>query len=342
MEGSLYLCRDGILRVHHMTYDQKTKTRSHYYIPIDLYERYLGNAFLKMLRRTFDMEDNLTVRELFTNLEPYADVLEGLGCMDFKEFARESRKPPTSMEDRHIFKCIRVEPYYELRAEPEFERIEQDDSGPDVEGKFYSTEALFRSLGIGKAIPTNRVNFEKMWTNCAVLRAPEKDEVTGTEFDSYSISYTPVCDWAHLPIQVKKTATLTDETQISGHMETDEPLLNPNHPLVNTLGNEDSKRYTIEIQEEAPSFEEAIIEGCLFEWGFHYSPMQRDEAMRNIEARTKEALDEIDAEDQGISATDLGVEDTEDMLNDDDVKEVMDAFVESDKRCWKRETQDDR
>jgi hypothetical protein len=339
MEGSLYLCRDGTLRVLHIAYDHKTKTRTYYYIPIDQYERYLPNSFLKLIRKTFDMEDNLTVRELFTNLEPYANVLEGLGCLDFVEFARESRKPPTSMEDRHKFKCIQIEPYYELRAEPAYERIPQEDVGPDIDGKFYSSDALFRSLGIGAPKKTNRVTLEKIWTNSAILRIPEKDEVTGYENDSYSVSYTPVCDWSHLPIHIKNTATLTDDTQLLDFMDTDEPLLNPNHPLVKTDNSIKSrKKATIEIQEEAPSFQEAIIEGCLYEWGFHYSPMQRDEMMKHIEAETQKALDELD--DKEPSGTPLG-EIEDDHLNDDDVREVMDAFVKADIRAWKREEQDD-
>lgn len=340
MEGSLYLCRDGTLRVLHVTYDRKTKTRTIYYIPIDQYERYLSNAFLKLIRKPFDMEDNLTVRELFKNLEPYADTLEGLASMDFKEFAKESHKPPTSMKDRDTFKCIRVEPYYELRAVPEYERIPEEKVEPDIDGKFYSSEALFRSLGVGAPKKTNRFSLEKIWTNCAVLRVPEKDEHTGNEIDSYSVSYSPVCDWAHLPIHISRTARFTDDTQVLDFMDTDEPLLNPNHPLVSARpGNENSCTYSVQIEEEAPTFQEAIIEGCLYEWGFHYSPMQRDEMMKQIEDAAQEAFDELD--DKEPRGRELEVDDADDMLSDDDVREVMDTFVSADARAWKRDEQDD-
>jgi hypothetical protein len=286
------------------------------------------------------MEDNLTVRELFKNLEPFADTLEGLAAMDFKEFAKESRKPPTSMENRDTFKCIRVESYYELRAVPEYERVPEEKVEPDIDGKFYSSEALFKSLGIGAPKKTNRVSLEKIWTNCAVLRAPEKDEHTGTEIDSYSISYSPVCDWAHLPIHINKTAKLTDDTQVLNFMDTDEPLLNPNHPLVKGRpGSENSCIYSVQIEEEAPTFQEAIIEGCLYEWGFHYSPMQRDEMIEKLEVETQKALDELDGKE--TETTKLEVEEEDDMLSDDDVREVMDAFVEQDNRAWKHEEQDD-
>jgi cytochrome c553 len=66
--------------------------------------------------------------------------------------------------------------------------------------------------------------------------------------------------------------------------------------------------------------------------------MQRDEMMKHIEAETQKALDELD--DKEPSGTPLG-EIEDDHLSDDDVREVMDAFVKADTRAWKREEQDD-
>lgn len=325
MPTNILLCRDGVMRFKHWFFDSEKREGTMYHFSYEAYEKLVGNAFLKHIGYGFEMEENLTVKELFQNLQPFSDEIEGLAAMDFDGFYQEAMKPPEDLSSRDRFSHIDVRGFYTLDAVPAFERREPEDNvEPDVDGKLYSMEAFNRSLGIGPPKITDQLEVIEMWTNSAVLRTPDYDENTDSYIHEYSIDYTPVSQWAHLPVKVNPLMELLDTSRNSDYLTTNEPLINPNHPLVK----DDGHSLSVKIDDGGPSFYKAIIEGCLRQWGFHYSPVVRDEQIAEITRR----IDEIDGEasEQEDNLDDLQAQE------DKDEKEGLEALLELDDYGYKK------
>ncbi len=289
--NTLHFCRDGILRrtittrVPEVTDSYRFETRL---IPVQAWEASTDpEVFLKSLHDTIIFEDGLTVGEVFENLAPWAETMRGVACMDFPAFLKEMRSPHEKpMQDVDL---IMISYGAEISAVPRFER-----EGPIFEG---------RKMNLGKPAFTGRLSLDQGWNMTARVKEEYRAEYDGA--DSVSLSFSPLSEWKHLPIRIEKTGSLRDETaadRASIHLGTKQPLTAADHknvkPAMSPQGNVFG--HDIVIDAPSPTFFHTLIRGFLWDVGFHYSPVQRDETRDSImasvdEINAMESIEELDA-----------------------------------------------
>lgn len=278
----LLFCRDRILRKQVRQYNPETKQNRYVNIPMRTYQQFDPQAFLKQLLADFKLEEGVTVADLFLNLEPWADLMEGLASMDFRAFCEEAKKPSRPMDDlSHVV----VRPLIELKAVPEFERSGSDRDFLD----------LFRNR---KAVVTDRYEMVIRWDSSVVLKTPRVDpNIDDHEYSEISCDYSPLDEWGHCPVVIERTATIIDDTPYghrAGFLSSSIPLINPDSPLVNEIRDNQGKAYSHYMKAETfPNFMDTLVRGCFWEWGFHYSPVGRDQAREEITASVEELNEKI-------------------------------------------------
>lgn len=276
---SFHFCRDGVLRTQkwHRALGRTVE------LPVELLQqsaRSHRNLFLKGLTYGVTIEDGLTVGELFENLAPWSELMEGIACMDFAGFLGETRRPAERAAN-----LDRVEISYRLRIEavPDFEDPSSDE------------------FLAGPSRTTDKVELGGGWSYVAKLTTP-RIEGEGTDWehriDGLSLDYTPLNQWAHLPIVILRDATLEDSSWESPHLSIDAPLLNPSHPAVRQAGSEEGEpikkrgpyRNVLQthINAPEPTFMEAIVQGFLWSIGFNYSIAGRQDCLAILDERMAE------------------------------------------------------
>jgi hypothetical protein len=281
MPGFVF-CRDGVLRIA----ERHRGTRSSVLLPVRTLELTRRNVFLKQITYGVELEDGLTVRELFENLAPWADVMEGLACMDFEAFLGEARLPPSP---DHSLDRIEISYSLAVDAVPEFEAPSS------------------RRFLAGRPVRTDRLELEGGWDYLGMLKTPVTEgegETWQHTIHGYSLDYTPLEQWSHLPVVISRKARITDTTWRSPHHSAAVPLLNPAHPGVHGRGQSADTALAaggvavavVEADAESPcpDFMGAIVRGFLYEIGFHYSPCARDDKENELE----QCLVGIDAGDR--------------------------------------------
>jgi len=278
----LHFCRDGVLR---RTMTTRTKDCEDWVtsrIPVAAWEASIDkDVFLKSLHDAVILEEDLTVGELFANLEPWAHLMTGVACMDFPAFLDEMRRPTdTRTED-----VSRIVLSYGASISP-VPAFTQDET-PREPGVF----------NMGRPARTGRLMLEEGWTMSAMVDPAHIDAYDGAE--SVSLSFTPLSEWQHLPILIKRQAHLQDETAWAHnavYLGTEESLTKADHQNVTPIRARrgDVMRHEIAIDPPSPTFFDAIVRGFLWDVGFHYSPASRDAsrdqvlgAMEELEAGTE-------------------------------------------------------
>lgn len=264
---TLTFCRDGVLRRNAYAYDHRAKEGVRRSVPLLAWEKAVdGNVFLKSLHADVLFEENLTVGELMENLAPWARTMTGVACMDFPAFLAEARKGGGGCED-----VSHLEIGYQAQISPV--------------AKFKKKKKLFTKqkdgmfrMNIGKPLRSGKIRLEESWDCRAVLTEEGRVKYDGSE--SVSLSFTPVSEYAHVPVRFSKTAVLTDESASANNavfLDTDKPLTKAKHPNVSirTL-NGRTYAHDIGIVAPTPRFFDAVIRGLFWEMGFNYSPAQRD------------------------------------------------------------------
>jgi len=289
--STLKFCRDGILRrvftsrAPGKTGDDRFMSR---FIPLRAWEASVDpDIFLKSLHDAILFEDGLTVDELFENLAHWAETLRGVACMDFPAFLTEMRSTP----EKPDVEIEKISLYYhaEIAAVPRFER--KADKG---------TSSF---LDFGTPSYTGRLKVDEGWHMTAYLKEASRGEYDGS--DSVSLSFTPLSEWKHLEIVIDPKACLRDATagaHCAVYLGTKESITSQGHPnvAVVTGSSGDVYGHDIAIDPPAPTFFDALVRGFLWDVGFHYSPVQRDESRDSV----MEAMDEVISSTDGDGALD--------------------------------------
>ena len=277
----MVFCRDGVLRIKEWLYDSSKKEGKYVQLPLYITQQLDTFKFLKYLGSYVVFEEGLTVKEFFLNLKPWKDIMEGIACMDFDAFIQEVERPAGTLIENisHIEICS----FVTFNPVAKFENDLADLFEKEENGKYYTLKPSIPSI-------TNKVEMEVTWGYTAKLIVPEGD--VGYEYDSVSLDYTPINEWAHIPMKISSTV-FTERTANSDYMDNKESIFNVNHPLLTTSNNCN----TVSLEADYPTFYNSIVKGFLWEIGFHYSPISRNKFAADI----KDGMDEIE--------TDLGNKD---------------------------------
>ena len=280
----LHFCRDSILRRSMRTCIDNGKNWTTSCLPVQAWEASVDkNIFLKTLHDPVMFQDGLTVGELFANLEPWAEQMTGVACMDFPAALDEIRseaKPNNTLAEiileYNVF--IKAVPAYD-RNKPE--KANDDDSEVD---RFFGF--------IGKPMKTGRLEVESRWSMSAMLHPEHRHKFNGEK--SVSLSLTALNEWQHLPITFKPTADMYDETAYNHNtaifLGTDQSLTRADHQNVEMVLSSKNTVMGHRIPIDPPmmpTFLDAVVNGFLWDVGFFYSPAQRDkkrdEIMESVE-----------------------------------------------------------
>lgn len=285
---SLLFCRDGVLRIEKFVPEKRCYAQ----IPLALYEAEVGPLFLAKIFDPIALEDGLTVRELFHNLAPWADLMSQLAQMDFPAFLAECEKPIRVLDGEPPLSHIDLRAFGSLRAEPAYAKAPRPGVG---DGEKAAVHFL-----CGKPLVTDRYDLSVCWNYSAVYAEPYDDPDSGTRIEHVSLDYTPLDEWHNLPIRIQTTLKLSDGTPLSPHHTAKTTLLNPAHPAVAPITLDDGRlaELTVELNAE-PNFYETIVRGFLFEIGFHWTPIVRDEQAEEIRGRVKSVRDKSEGDETG-------------------------------------------
>lgn len=264
---SFYFAKDHILRFRCWDYNRKTKSGRYLLLPVRSLEKVEPGIFWRSLYNSIEFEDGLTVRDLFLNLEPWAEQMEQLSQMDFQAFCDECRKPAAPDEDLdHVL----IRPIGRIAAIPDYERSNSRDL------------SWFRDR---KAITTDRFHMEFRWDTITILKEPRYDSDADHTFTGVSTDMSPLSEWGHCPVKLVETMVLADDSlwgHRMGHLSTSEPLFNQGNPLVTANYHKDHLSGLSVNVEMEPNFMETLVRGVFWGWGFHYSPAQRDDARNEV------------------------------------------------------------
>ncbi|MFX4300347.1 hypothetical protein [Pseudosulfitobacter pseudonitzschiae] len=278
----LHFCKDGVLRRSFSGYDRATRKHHSYRVPLQIYIDCIDpDAFLKSLHSTIVFENGLTVGELMENLSPWADIMTGVGCLDFPAFLSEIRQTPpeiTTSVDR-----IALAYNCSVTAVPRFDR----NGIKDEKGIF----------NMGKPVVTDMIQIEEGWSMEAYLTEEAREEYEGSK--TVSLSFTPMSEWKHLPIVIEPEANLYDETasrHSQNYLSAKKSLTNASHPLVEEVigPNGNVFRHRLSLAPPSPRFFDALICGFFWDVGFHYSPVVRDEFAEDIRKSVRELDQKLD------------------------------------------------
>lgn len=271
----LIFSRDGVLRRYFGAYDTVSRDVVKRLVPLLAWEAGVDkNVFLKSLSSGVSFEDGLTVGEMMENLSPWADVMTGVACMDFPAFLEESRRGGERVKD-----ISRIELRYQviIEAVPRFERVKpaESDSGKrDLESV----------LGLGRPLKTDKISAESRWEYSALLTDDGRARYDGSE--SVSLSFTPVSEYAHLPLVINPIGSLLDQTPFGRrYLNTKLPLLNPDNPLTERVEGSSVLTLRSVINAPSPNFFDTLVGGLLWDMGFSYSPAQRDASAESLKRR---------------------------------------------------------
>jgi len=266
--NQLHFCRDGVLRRTMMTHEDAGFVVN--LLPLQAWEAASNkHIFLQALHDVVVLEAGLTVGELFTNLEPWAENMTGIACMDFPAFIEEMRNIPDDFDD-DISKVI-LEYGISIDAVPCFERDDEIDDR--------------NTFSIGRPVPTGRLMIDRGWSMTAIVKAENRDDYYGEE--SVSLSLTPLSEWQHVEIKISTKAMLRDATawdKNAVYLGTEESLTKAGHQNVDVVLSRAGHvtGHNIAIDPEAPTFFDAIVRGFLWDVGFHYSPAERSRTLEKV------------------------------------------------------------
>lgn len=280
----LYFCRDGVLRRRYSTYDPHAKKQTVKHVPVLAWQESVDpHVFMKSLHSCVVFEDGLTVGEMMENLAPWAEQMIGVACMDFPAYLEECRRGGGGSEK---IEKIEIDYHMAIEAVPKFEKTEPPFSK--------LKNGMFR-MNIGKPAFTGRLNIDDRWDYLAILKEEHREEYEGSR--GISLSFTPISEYAHIPIVISRDAKIYDSTGFEpAYLGTEKPLLNPEHP--NVIGREVNggrKVYEMPIEAPTPTMYEAIVHGFLWDIGFDYSPVKRDENAEKVRSSMEETKEMLDA-----------------------------------------------
>lgn len=291
--------RDGVLRRDFYAYNRLTQERISRVVPLRAWETAVDpDVFTKSLHSPIFFEDGLTVCEMFENLAPWSDQMTGIACMDFDAFLEEVRNPATERDAdlSHIEISYRMS----IGAVPKFKKVKRD---------FTKNKDGTSTWNMGKPMKTGRLRVETHWDMNVMLTESGKANYDGS--DTVSLSFSPICEWGHLPMRLNAQGMFYDETASftqSAYLGTTKSLTRSNHPNITTRVNDNGRSSSSEIKIDAPTptFFNTLIRGCLFDIGFYGSPMLRDEKGQELAGRVDELNARLNGEE--ISSTKNDVE----------------------------------
>lgn len=246
----LKLCRDGILRINEVFYDEENEVNTSYDIPVDLLENYYSNIFFNVIHRPFYIEEGLTLKELFENFKPYSCFISNLANFNFDNFYEEIIKDPDENNDI-IAKEINLKLYLSVEAIPEFKNHID----------FSSNEKFNESLQNLIPKTTNQYTFFSF-----------VDIFINENETDYSIMATKLNNISNLTLKLHNNITLVENTQNQQFIKDNENLMNVKNCCVENYPNSNHV-----VMEHTPTFYEVIINGLFYEIGFFTSPEKRDE-----------------------------------------------------------------
>lgn len=112
----IYFCCDGILRKSEHIREDTTGRSVSCLLPVKAIEEHEPGFFLKLLNATVRFEPGLTVRDFFLNLEPWADLMSGIACMNFPAFVEAARRPVVPHPDFADISHIALSPVCDIEA----------------------------------------------------------------------------------------------------------------------------------------------------------------------------------------------------------------------------------
>ena len=273
--------RDGVLRRSFYAKDPVSGEVVSCLMPLSAWESAVDpRAFLKSLHSGIGFEEGLTVAELLENLAPWADIMTGVACMDFPAFLAEARLP----QHKGLEEVSHIALRYIASIQP-VARFDMSGMGmrEQADGA--------RAFHIGKPVKSGKLRIEAGWSNHAMLHEEHRAAYQGET--AVSLSFSPLSEWAHVPIIIETAALLYDETAIPSsavYMGTRKALTRTDHPNVagRKSGNGRTRANEIAIEIPMPTLFTTVIEGFLWDLGFDYSPVQRDQTSSELSAQVAE------------------------------------------------------
>lgn len=284
---TFYFAKDQILRFKCWDYNEEAKRGRYLLLPVRSLEKLEPGLFWRSLYDGIEFEEGLTVRDLFLNLEPWAEQMTQISEMDFLAFCNECRKPAEPDKDLdHVL----IRPFARIAAVPEYERFD----GASEHERFDSGDlSWFKNR---RAVTTDRLQMELGWDAATVLKEPKYDPDADHTYTEVSTDMMSLSEWGHCPVKLSEEMVLEDGSTWAhrmGHLSSPEPLLNEKNPLVTaSYHKEKLSGLSVKIEME-PNFMETLVRGTFWNWGFFYSPVQRDEAFDKVMKSVKNLKEEL-------------------------------------------------
>jgi hypothetical protein len=268
---SAIFCRDGILRVripsridrHNLDLPGKT---------VAVTER---GQFLGQLNECFELEDGITLREIFENLSPWKTEITAISQIDM------------SLIKARLQNCSRA-------AIQKFSHLEIASQFLIQEVPGYSEASSGRLMLASREI-TDQISIAQIWNLVGALRQ-EEISYSGTPFERV-VTFYQLDDWnledlADLPVKLAETAEINDNTACEReHLSFKASLINSEHPLrCFETGSADpmaSEVVSIKVSHKWPTFMAGIIEGVVVSAG-HMSGTELD-LLKKVDTATRES-----------------------------------------------------
>ncbi|MFA5490718.1 MAG: hypothetical protein WC284_16175 [Candidimonas sp.] len=246
---------------HITTYIWDSENKRHESVVITENNEGDQNFILRYLRNEVEFEDGLTLRELFSCLDHFGDIVGNMADMDYWGFSEEVKIP--NMTDRG-FSHLKIIGKFAIDVVPRYERTKKIEKNPK--------SSVLRQLGVGEPIITNEFEFENSWDILGIPKNPEVDPFSGTTIDSYSLSFIPMDEIADLEVKIEPNVELFDMSIFSNHTDDNSGILNV------------SNKHVLRHEEKYPCLPMAItptlydiIMGPIYDIGFDGTVSNRDE-----------------------------------------------------------------
>lgn len=266
MEFELIFCTDGILRIK---FGNKPMIPAKF-----IQDSYTHKSDFSFWTRWWEgytyFEEDLTVSQFLSCLEPWADFWQELTHKNIKAFIDESKKPLlVKNDDENLLTWISLS--YQLEM--------------DLETK-YEDKKLPKNLNNWFNEPHNA----KLTGDWNIYGSYKLTGYSSAQQEQYSVDHSPMNELANLPLVLNKKQILTVNDFSAKRILGNDYQLFPDKSFgVRVISHENSDYKTVYLQGKKEHRLREIIEG--FFWWFPSNPVSRDEFNESL----RMSIDDLDA-----------------------------------------------